>query len=112
MVTQYGMSTELGEIAGLVQQERKEETPLQRQLNRLGRQIGIAVLAIAAAIFVIGLIEEVDPAAHLELLFLTAVGLAVAAIPEGLPAIVTISLALGLQRMIKRHALVRSTLPA
>jgi P-type Ca2+ transporter type 2C len=111
LVVATGMATELGKIAGLVQAETKEETPLQRQLDRLGRQIGIAVLAIAAVIFVIGLIEEVDPAAHLELLFLTAVGLAVAAIPEGLPAIVTISLALGLQRMIKRHALIRK-LPA
>ncbi len=111
LVVATGMTTELGKIAGLVQEETKEETPLQRQLDRLGRQIGIAVLVIAAVIFVIGLIEEIDPAAHLELLFLTAVGLAVAAIPEGLPAIVTISLALGLQRMIKRHALIRK-LPA
>src|SRR5213594_1880749 len=109
-VVETGMGTELGKIAGLVQQEAKEETPLQRQLDRLGRQIGIAVLAAAGLIFLIGILREPDPS-HVELLFLTAVGLAVAAIPEGLPAIVTISLAIGLQRMIRRHALVRK-LPA
>ncbi len=110
-VVATGMATELGKIAGLVQQETKEETPLQRQLDRLGRQIGLIILGIAAAVFVIMFLKEADPMANLELLFLTAVGLAVAAIPEGLPAVVTISLALGLQRMIKRHALIRK-LPA
>src|SRR6266702_2101 len=102
VVVETGMGTELGKIAGLVQQEAKEETPLQRQLDRLGRQIGIAVLAAAGLIFLIGILREPDPS-HIELLFLTAVGLAVAAIPEGLPAIVTISLAIGLQRMIRRR---------
>ena len=108
VVVETGMSTELGKIAGLVQQETKEDTPLQKQLDRLGRQIGIAILAAAGLIFLIGVLR--DPG-HIELLFLTAVGLSVAAIPEGLPAIVTISLALGLQRMIRRHALIRK-LPA
>jgi Ca2+-transporting ATPase len=112
VVVTTGMATELGKIAGMVQQETKEETPLQRQLDRLGRQIGIAVLAAAGSIFLIGLLREpVTDTRHIELLFLTAVGLSVAAIPEGLPAIVTISLALGLQRMIRRHALIRK-LPA
>src|SRR6266571_2080856 len=110
VVVETGMGTELGKIAGLVQQEAKEETPLQRQLERLGRQIGIAVLAAAGLIFLIGILREPDPS-HIELLFLTAVGLAVAAIPEGLPAIVMISLAIGLQRMIRRHALVRKDPP-
>src|SRR5436309_2788125 len=104
VIVETGMATQLGKIAGLVQQETKEETPLQRQLDRLGRQIGIAVLLAAGLIFVIGVVR--DPG-HIELLFLTAVGLSVAAIPEGLPAIVTISLALGLQRMIRRGALIR-----
>src|SRR5438445_4053082 len=104
VVVETAMATELGKIAGLVQQETKEETPLQKQLDRLGRQIGIAVLLAAGLIFVIGVLR--DPG-HVELLFLTAVGLSVAAIPEGLPAIVTISLALGLQRMIRRGALIR-----
>ncbi len=111
IVVATGMTTELGTIAGLVQQETKEETPLQRQLDRLGRQIGLIILGIAAAVFLLMFLKEADPLANLELLFLTAVGLAVAAIPEGLPAVVTISLALGLQRMIKRHALIRK-LPA
>src|SRR5438445_425241 len=108
LIVVIGMSTQLGKIAGLVQQETKEETPLQKQLDRLGRQIGVAVLFAAGLIFVIGVLR--DPG-HVELLFLTAVGLSVAAIPEGLPAIVTISLALGLQRMIRRGALIRK-LPA
>src|SRR5437764_4656578 len=108
VVVETGMATELGKITGLVQQETKEETPLQKQLDRLGRQIGIAILSAAALIFGIGVLR--DPG-HIELMFLTAVGLAVAAIPEGLPAIVTISLALGLQRMIRRGALIRK-LPA
>src|SRR5206468_4171113 len=108
VIVETGMATQLGTIAGLVQQETKEETPLQKQLDRLGRQIGIAVLLAAGLIFLIGVLR--DPG-HIELLFLTAVGLSVAAIPEGLPAIVTISLALGLQRMIRRGALIRK-LPA
>jgi len=108
VIVETGMATQLGKIAGLVQQETKEETPLQKQLDRLGRQIGVAVLIAAGLIFLIGVLR--DPG-HIELLFLTAVGLSVAAIPEGLPAIVTISLALGLQRMIRRGALIRK-LPA
>ncbi len=111
LVVATGMETELGKIAGLVQKEAKEETPLQRQLDRLGRQIGLLVLGIAGVVFVLMFLKEVDPLSNVELLFLTAVGLAVAAIPEGLPAVVTISLALGLQRMIRRHALIRK-LPA
>jgi Ca2+-transporting ATPase len=111
LVIGTGMKTELGKIAGLVQQETKEETPLQRQLDRLGRQIGLIILGIAGVIFLLMFLKEADPLSKLELLFLTAVGLAVAAIPEGLPAVVTISLALGLQRMIRRHALIRK-LPA
>jgi Ca2+-transporting ATPase len=108
VVVETGMSTELGTIAGLVQRETPEDTPLQRQLDRLGRQIGLAVLVVAGVIFLIGYLRATG---GLEFLFLVSVGLAVAAIPEGLPAVVTISLALGLQRMIKRHALIRK-LPA
>src|SRR5947208_2866882 len=81
VVVETGMATELGKIAGLVQQETKEETPLQKQLDRLGRQIGIAILSAAALIFGIGVLR--DPR-HIELMFLTAVGLAVAAIRAGL----------------------------
>ena len=107
-VVATGMATELGKIATLVQQETKEDTPLSRQLDRLGRQIGGAVLAIAVFVFAVNAWRDIS---QIELFFLTAVGLAVAAIPEGLPAVVTISLALGLQRMVKRNALVRK-LPA
>src|SRR5256886_6978068 len=108
VLVETGMATQLGKIAGLVQQESKHDTQIQKQCDRLGRQIGVAVLLAAGLIFAIGLLREPG---HVELLFLTAVGLSVAAIPEGLPAIVTISLALGLQRMIRRGALIRK-LPA
>jgi len=104
VVATTAMQTELGKIAGMVQQEEKTETPLQRQLDRLGRQLGLMILVVSAVVFVAGYLE--DPT-KVEELFLTAVSLAVAAIPEGLPAIVTISLALGVQRMVRRHALIR-----
>ncbi len=107
VVVSTGMATELGKIAGMVQEEKREKTPLQRRLARLARQIGIGVLAAAIIIFVVGLSRAVD----VVLMFLTAVSLAVAAIPEGLPAVVTITLALGLQRMARRNALIRR-LPA
>jgi len=106
VVTETGMSTALGKIAEMVQDEG-ELTPLQRKLGVLGKQLGMAVLLIAAIVFGAGLAQGVD---ILEM-FLTAVSLAVAAIPEGLPAVVTISLALGVQRMVKRNALIRR-LPA
>ena len=107
LVAATGMETELGKIAGLVQAEPHEETPLQRRLGRLATQIGLGVLAVAIIVFLIGLSRSVE----VVLMFLTAVSLAVAAIPEGLPAVVTITLALGLQRMARRHALIKR-LPA
>ncbi len=108
VVVATGMGTELGKIAGLVQIQESEETPLQRQLDRLGKQLGVVILGIVAFIFAI---EYVRGAGDIVEMFLTAVSLAVAAIPEGLPAVVTITLALGLQRMAKRQALIRR-LPA
>jgi len=108
LVVATGMQTELGRIAGLVQSQPSEETPLQRQLDRLGRTLGLVVLGIVAVIFLVSYIR--NPANIVEI-FLTAVSLAVAAIPESLPAVVTITLALGLQRMAKQHALIRK-LPA
>jgi len=108
LVVATGMTTELGKIATLVQRETKEDTPLQRQLDRLGKQIGIAVLGIATFVFAVNVSRDIS---QVDVFFLTAVGLAVAAIPEGLPAVVTIGLALGLQRMVKRNALMRK-LPA
>src|SRR2546428_1865665 len=101
VLVETGMSTQLGKIAGLVQQETKEETPLQKQLDRLGRQIGVAVLLAAGLIFVIGVLR--DPG-HVELLFLTAVGPSVAAIPQGAPPVVTNRLPLRLPRMIRPGA--------
>jgi len=108
VVVGTGMKTELGRIAGLVQSQPSEETPLQRQLDRLGRTLGIVVLGICAMVFLVGYLRN---PAEIVKIFLTAVSLAVAAIPESLPAVVTITLALGLQRMAKQHALIRK-LPA
>jgi Ca2+-transporting ATPase len=103
VVVATGMDTELGKIAGQVV-GGGERTPLQKKLARLSGQLGVAVLIIAAAVFIAGLLRSVD----LLEMFLTAVSLAVAAIPEGLPAVVTVCLALGLARMAKRNAVVRS----
>ena len=102
VVTSTGMSTELGRIAHMIQ-TREDDTPLQNKLRILGKQLGIVVFGISVFIFLVGLLRNIG----LEEMFLTSVSLAVAAIPEGLPAVVTISLALGLQRMAKRNALVR-----
>jgi len=103
VVVATGMDAELGKVAGLVS-EKDEGTPLQRKLARLSGQLGLAVLGIAAVVLLIGLARGVPV---LEM-FLTAVSLAVAAIPEGLPAVVTVCLALGLARMARRNAVVRS----
>jgi P-type Ca2+ transporter type 2C len=102
VVVSTGMGTELGRIARMVQVEN-EESPLQKKLERLGKQIGIGIIGVCVLIFVVGILEGVA----IEEMFLTSVSLAVAAIPEGMPAIVTISLALGLQRMARRKALMR-----
>ncbi len=107
VVTETGMRTELGRIADLIQSVGQEPTPLQRRLDQLGRILVIVALVLVAVIFALGLLRG-EP---LRLMFLTAVSLAVAAVPEGLPAVVTISLALGAERMLKRRALIRK-LPA
>ena len=102
-----GMNTEVGKIAGMLDNAEKQETPLQQKLNDLGKTLGIACLAICAVIFVIGLLqgkEIID-------MFMTAVSLAVAVIPEGLVAVSTIVLAIGVQKMVKKHAIVKK-LPA
>ncbi len=104
LVTATGMGTELGKIAGMVMAEKSEPTPLQRRLDRLGRNIGAAVLGICTLVFFVGYFQNPDDIATG---FLTAVSLAVAAVPEGLPAVVTIALALGMVRMSRRHALIR-----
>lgn len=109
VATGIGMDTEIGRIAQLIRRGKNERTPLQIKLDRMGKQIGLAVLAICIAVFAVEIIRF-GTAEILEI-FMISVSLAVAAIPEGLPAVVTICLALGLQRMIKKNALIRR-LPA
>ena len=107
VIVATGMHTELGRIAAMIQSVEREPTPLQRRLAQLGRGLAWAALAIVAVVFALGLLRGED----LELMFLTAISMAVAAVPEGLPAVVTIALALGAQRMLRRRALIRK-LPA
>jgi P-type Ca2+ transporter type 2C len=103
VVTGTGMQTELGRIAGMLQQTEQETTPLQRRLDRLGKILaGVCVLIV-----ILILILQISRGVPLAEVFLLAVSLGVAAVPEGLPAVVTVALALGLQRMVKRNALVR-----
>ncbi|MCX6353664.1 MAG: calcium-transporting P-type ATPase, PMR1-type [Candidatus Aureabacteria bacterium] len=103
LVTGTGMQTELGKIAGMIQEIEREATPLQRKLEAFGKWIVYLCFALVAMVFALGLLRG----GKLLDMFLTAVSLAVAAIPEGLPAVVTIALALGVQRMVRRHALIR-----
>jgi Ca2+-transporting ATPase len=107
LVTATGMETEVGHIAELLQTATSGETPLQKRLDLVGRRLLWACLGIVTLVFALGLLRSIPPFE----LFLGAVSLAVAAIPEGLPAVVTVALALGMQRMARRHALVRR-LPA
>ena len=107
IVVETGMQTELGRIAGMIQSIGRETTPLQRRLEKFGKVIVILCFALVLTVFGLELVRGGD---ILEM-FLTAVTLAVAAIPEGLPAVVTIALAMGVQRMVKRNAIIRK-LPA
>lgn len=107
IVVETGMTTEVGKIAGMINSSEKQETPLQQKLNKLGKTLGIAALAICILIFIVGLIQGKEPI-HM---FMTAVSLAVAAIPEGLVAVSTIVLAIGVQKMVKKNAIVKR-LPA
>ena len=103
VVVSTGMNTQIGMIAAMLQLVHEEPTPLQRRLDQLGKLLGWASLAICGLVFALGWVRGVDPLD----MFLVAVSLAVAAVPEGLPAVVTITLALGMHEMIQRHALIR-----
>lgn len=107
IVTATGMNTEMGKIANLLDQEEEGQTPLQQKLAQLGKYLGVVALAACAIILVVGLVNGI-PVMEI---FMTAVSLAVSAIPEGLPAIVTIVLSIGVQRMVKKNAIIRR-LPA
>jgi len=119
IVTFTGMQTEIGKIAKLIEGVETQQTPLQKKLNALGKRIGVAVIIISIIVFLAQLLKDPVVLGHLtsfeflEFLkgsrefFLTAIALAVAAIPEGLPAVVTIGLAIGIKRMVKRNALNR-----
>ncbi len=107
IVVETGMTTEVGKIADMLDSTQEQTTPLQDKLNKLGKTLGIAALAICVFIFVVGLIQGKEPI-HM---FMTAVSLAVAAIPEGLVAVSTIVLAIGVQKMVKKNAIVKR-LPA
>lgn len=102
-----GMSTEIGKIAKLLDEQENEQTPLQKKLAELSKTLGFGALGICIVMFIVAIIQKRD---FFEM-FLTAISLAVAAIPEGLPAIVTIVLAMGVQKMIKENAIIRK-LPA
>ena len=107
IVVETGMTTEVGKIAGMLDSTEEQVTPLQEKLNKLGKTLGIAALLICVFIFIVGLIQGKEPI-HM---FMTAVSLAVAAIPEGLVAVSTIVLAIGVQKMVKKNAIVKR-LPA
>ena len=107
IVTETGMDTRVGKIANMIIENEAPETPIQKKLNQVGKILGVVCLIICLIIFVIGLIKNIDPME----MFMTSVGLAVAAIPEGLPAIVTIVLSIGVTKMAKRNSIIRK-LPA
>ena len=107
IVTDIGMNTKVGKIAKMIITNEAPETPIQKKLGEVGKSLGIACLGICLLIFVIGLLKKIEPIE----MFMTSVGLAVAAIPEGLPAIVTIMLSIGVTKMAKKNSIIRK-LPA
>ena len=106
LVVHTGMATEMGHIAGMIQAAGQDETPLQRRLAQLGKGIVAFCFIVCAAVVVLGIWRGEDAYQ----MFFAGVSLAVAAIPEGLPAIVTVALAIGVQRMIRRHVIIRKLL--
>ena len=107
IVTDIGMNTKVGKIAKMIITNEAPETPIQKKLGEVGKSLGIACLGICLLIFAIGLLKKIEPIE----MFMTSVGLAVAAIPEGLPAIVTIMLSIGVTKMAKKNSIIRK-LPA
>ena len=107
VVTQTGMNTKVGQIANMMINDESPETPIQKKLNQVGKILGLVCLFICLIIFIIGIIKKIEPME----MFMTSVGLAVAAIPEGLPAIVTIVLSIGVTKMAKKNSIIRK-LPA
>jgi magnesium-transporting ATPase (P-type) len=108
VVTSTGMATEMGRIAGLLERTQEEQTPLQREIARVGRLLGLGVLVIAVVVMgAILLTSDIDEASDLVDVLLIGVSLAVAAVPEGLPAVLSVVLALGVQRMARQHAIVK-----
>ncbi|HIT26811.1 MAG TPA: calcium-translocating P-type ATPase, PMCA-type [Candidatus Ornithoclostridium excrementipullorum] len=107
VVTGTGMNTEMGKIADLLAGEKEEKTPLQQKLAQLGKWLGVAAIAACIVVFIVGVIAKLDVMD----MFMTAVSLAVSAIPEGLPAIITIVLSIGVTRMVKKNAIIKR-LPA
>lgn len=107
IVTDIGMNTKVGKIAKMIITNEAPETPIQKKLGEVGKSLGIACLGICLLIFVIGILKKIEPIE----MFMTSVGLAVAAIPEGLPAIVTIMLSIGVTKMAKKNSIIRK-LPA
>ena len=107
VVTETGMNTKVGKIANMIIEDEAPETPIQRKLAQVGKVLGTTCLVICGVIFIIGLLKNIEPVE----MFMTSVGLAVAAIPEGLPAIVTIVLSIGVTKMAKKNSIIRK-LPA
>lgn len=107
IVVATGMKTEMGQIAGMLEEQKQEETPLQKKLNQVGKKLGLIILIVVGFVVLLGYLRGIE---FFEM-FLVGISLAVAAVPEGLPAVVTVVLALGVQRMIKKNVIVRR-LPA
>lgn len=107
IVTETGMNTKVGKIANMIITDEAPQTPIQKKLAKIGKSLGIGCLIICLVIFIIGLFKKIEPIE----MFMTSVGLAVAAIPEGLPAIVTIVLSIGVTKMAKKNSIIRK-LPA
>ena len=107
VITETGMNTKVGQIANMMINDESPETPIQKKLNQVGKILGLVCLFICLIIFIIGIVKKIEPME----MFMTSVGLAVAAIPEGLPAIVTIVLSIGVTKMAKKNSIIRK-LPA